>query len=379
LAGPISAQLNIVHNALASPTVINLFGTGRVNTAATGAIAISDSTPTETLALTFAITTPIADVDGLGVITHQWQRSNSATGTTWTNVGVTGSSTFTPTTAEVNRRLRVRSTFVDAFGAAETILSAETVVVGDFFPFGVEDNSTAAITNGNNGQDILFGGLGADTLSGNGEDDILSGDSGNDTVSGGAGNDVIRFNGTGDGFDAINGGAGTDFIKAMSDGTIIGLRNTFASVEEVNANGFANVSILGSTAADTLSFNGVTLVGITGIDGSGGNDTITGSSAADVITGGLGNDTMNGGAGNDTFLFSAGFGADTINAFDSGPPGGQDKLDISGLGISAFSFLLGAVAITQVGTSVRISIAGSTITLTNQVLANITIDDFILA
>ena len=87
---------------------------------------------------------------------------------------------------------------------------------------------------------------------------------------------------------------------------------------------------------------------------------------------------MNGGTGNDTFVFATGFGNDTISGFDANPTGGQDLLDISGLGITAATFAAN-VTITDLGANMQVTIGTDTITLmgVNGVGANtITIDDF---
>ena len=81
--------------------------------------------------------------------------------------------------------------------------------------------------------------------------------------------------------------------------------------------------------------------------------------------------------GNDVFRYFVGFGSDTINGFDSDATGGQDLVDIASLGVTTANFA-SLVGLTQVGGNVRVSIGGNTITLTGQVLANITIDDFIV-
>ncbi len=128
--------------------------------------------------------------------------------------------------------------------------------------------------------------------------DIVNGGAGSDRILTGAGNDLILVDPNG-GFDFVNGGVGNDTIRATADNTVIGL-SFLAGVETISSGGFANVSIQGSSAADTLDFSGVTLSGITAIDGSNGNDTITGSSVADVILGSAGNDSLFGGNGNDT-------------------------------------------------------------------------------
>ncbi len=332
----------------------------------------------------------ITDADGLGALNFQWQQRGG--GGFADIVGAT-SATFTPTQAEVGRRLRVAVSYTDLHGTLETLFSAETGVVGDVF---VGDGA-ANTFNGTAGRDNASGGGGNDTLSTAGADDIVSGDAGNDTISTGAGNDIIRFtNGTG-GFDAITGGAGTDQIQAMSNNTVIGLVS-LAGVESITGGAFTNVTILGSGAANTLNFSAVTLTNIFFIDGGGGNDTITGSGAADTliggagadtinggggddnIAGGSGNDTMNGQAGLDTFWFSAGFGADRIIGFDANPTGGQDKLNISALGITAANFAANVtIASAGGGTDTLITIGGATIRLVGVAPAQVNINDFVLA
>jgi hypothetical protein len=98
---------------------------------------------------------------------------------------------------------------------------------------------------------------------------------------------------------------------------------------------------------------------------------------------------MNGGAGLDTFKFAALFGADVIAGFDANPTGGQDKLDISALGITAATFAANVtmaagplVGTTQ--TTLITIVGGGTIQVNGVAFpgtaANrITIDDFILA
>lgn len=71
------------------------------------------------------------------------------------------------------------------------------------------------------------------------------------------------------------------------------------------------------------------------LDGGAGADLIDGGTGADTITGGTGDDTMTGGLGDDVFVFSNGFGADTITDFDTSDSDGDgifnDQLDVSNL------------------------------------------------
>ena len=100
---------------------------------------------------------------------------------------------------------------------------------------------------------------------------------------------------------------------------------------------------------------------------------------------------MNGGNNADTFTFAAAFGADTITGFDANPAGtgntaGQDRLDISALGITAATFAADVtIAAGPLAGSTLVTIAGGGTIQLNSVpfpgtVANqITIADFILA
>ena len=382
--------------------------------------AVSASLPQENTLIT-ASAAGISDADGLVGVTFnfQWQQNNVGGAGAFANIAGANAATFTPLQAQVDRRLRVVVTYADNRGTAQTVNSAPTTsVVGDVF-IGTGGADTFAGTAGRDnasglggadnlagaaGPDTISGGGAADTITGAAGDDIVSGDAGNDSINTGADNDVIRV-GPNDGFDAVTGGAGTDRIEATADGTVIGL-TSLATVEQITANGFAGVTISGNGGAETLNFGAVTLTGIGSIDGAGGADTITGSNLPDVILGGAGadtlaggggddtitggaaNDALNGNAGNDTFRFEAGFGADTITGFDANPAGGgQDRLDISALGITAATFNA-SVALTATGggganTLVTIAGAGSFTVLgaapAGPVAQRVTIDDFILA
>jgi Ca2+-binding RTX toxin-like protein len=389
------AQLNIVTNA--GTIVVNLASTGVNNTAATGAPTISDTTPTEGTAITASIGT-VADANGIpATATYQWRQSTTPTGAVGTVIANATGATFTPTQAQSNRRLTVTINFVDNAGTAESRVSAITTVVGDLFPGAGDSNTGVNVLAGTAGQDVYHGGNSNDNLSTGTEADLVSGDAGDDTVSTGGDADTITYSGTGEGFDAVTGGAGTDAIIAVSDATNIGLRS-ISTVETISANGHSGVRILGSTLNDVLNFTGVTLINIIEIDGGGGNDAITGSvgsdtiigragtdtlnggNGADIIEGGGGNDTMNGGADNDMFRYLVGgFGADTITGFDAAPAGGQDLLDVRGLGITAANFASRVVIANAGGGNALITIAGQgTIRLTGVTAANVNSTDFLV-
>ncbi|MBI4943685.1 MAG: choice-of-anchor D domain-containing protein [Actinobacteria bacterium] len=396
--GAKSATLSIAHNAAGSPSTVALTGAGVVNTAATGLPAVDDATPTEGSAVT-ATTALVADADGLVGTTFsaQWQFSNAA-GTTFTNIAGATGLTFTPAQAQVGRRLQVVVTFVDNHGSSETRTSSPTGVVGDLFPGPGETNAGANTRNGTTGDDVFAGGPGADSFTMGAGDDQVSGDAGNDTVNTGGGNDRIFFSGVGDGFDAVTGGADADRIEARTPGTDIGLQSV-NGVETITGNGFANVRIVGTTGAEVFNFNNVTLTDITSINGGGGADNMTGSQAADVIIGGAavdtingqdgddvieggaGNDVLNGQVGNDQFRYTAAFNADTVNGFDTNPAGGQDQIDLRGVGVTPGNFAT-RVTISVVNattTLVTVNGVGGTIRLNNVAAASVNATDFILS
>jgi Ca2+-binding RTX toxin-like protein len=383
--------LDIVTNV--GTVSVSLTGTAVNNTVATGAPAISDTTPTEGTAITASLGT-VADINGVpGVLSFSWRQSITPAGAIQPAV-ISTNPTFTPGPAQVDRRLQVTVTFVDGAGTAESRPSAITTVVGDLFT----GTAGVDILAGTAGQDELHG-LGAnDNLSTGAGDDRVSGDAGDDTIATGAGDDIITFSGTGEGFDAVTGGADVtdDTILALANDTNIGLRS-ISTVEIISANGHSGVRILGSPGNDVLNFNAVTLIGIIEINGGGGNDAITGSAAADVIVGlggtdtlnggggadtiegGAGNDALAGGAGNDTLRYRpGGFGADNVTGFDSNAAGGQDLIDLSALGITAANFA--ANVSRTAGTNTVITVLGhGTIRLAGINGPAIDITDFILA
>jgi Ca2+-binding RTX toxin-like protein len=197
---------------------------------------------------------------------------------------------------------------------------------------GTSGNDTLQASSGANW--VVDGLAGNDTITTLGGRDVITGGAGNDTISSGGGDDVIRFAGTGDGFDSVNAGDGFDRIEAGTKGTKIGLTSV-SGVEMITSNGLASVSIVGSSAGNSLDFTNVILKGITAINGGGGNDTIWGSAGADVIVGAAGADTLRGNGGADRFDYnsindSRVSARDKILDFEPG----TDKIDLIGIDAS---------------------------------------------
>lgn len=312
------------------------------NSPATGLPIISDMTPTEGQTLTLDVS-GIADADGLGAFSYQWQVSDDG-GTTWSNIpdiaGGTGA-TFTPNNGllgiggQVGDLLRVQVSFTDGAGNAETVTSAQTGIVGEDWSGLPLVNNTF---NGTDGDDIasgvgpvsIFGASigGNDTLNGNGGDDILNGQGGADHLNGGAGNDAL--NGGGGTDTAVYAGDATGFGFGLSGGNIIVTdltgtegTDTLNSVERLNFNGATYSLNSGTNAANTIGTGGGAQI----LLGQGGDDTLNAGGGADVIVGGAGDDAINGQGGADTILWRVGDGHDTING-----AAGTDTVHVAGDG-----------------------------------------------
>ncbi|MDD2108837.1 peroxidase family protein [Pseudomonas asiatica] len=298
-----------------------------VNDAPTGAVLISDTTPDQGQTLT-ALTGSIADLDGLGAFSFQWQQN---IGGTFSNIAGATAATFTPGFEQGNRQLRVVVSYTDAFGTRESLTSAATAAV-------VPPPSVVLV--GTAGANTLTGGAGNDTLSGLGGNDVLNGLGGADQLFGGDGNDILNGGNDPDnldggaGNDILNGGLGADaMVGGAGDDTFV-VDNLGDTVSEALNGG---VDLVQTTLASyTLGANVENLT-FTGA----GNFTGTGNTLANTITGGAGNDLLNSGAGIDRLV--GGLGNDTYVVDNAGDvvveatAGGTDTVRAT-----AASYTLGA-------------------------------------
>ena len=107
-----------------------------VNDAPTGAVTLT-GTATEDQTLT-AVTSTLADADGLGTLSYKWQRG---TGSTFTDISGATASTYTLGDADVGKTVRVVVSYTDQHGAAETVTGAPSATIA-----GVNDPHTGAVT-----------------------------------------------------------------------------------------------------------------------------------------------------------------------------------------------------------------------------------------
>ncbi|MGR3638122.1 Calx-beta domain-containing protein [Alterinioella nitratireducens] len=242
-----------------------------VNDAPTGNVTISGNAK---VGATLTVQHSLADEDGLGALSYQWLRGDTAIS------GARGTS-YTLGSADVGAGISVRASYRDGQGTSEIVESAATARVAAMVTDGADVivlTSGGKINagggndrvRGSSETDIINGGAGRDTLQGNGGNDKINGGAGNDIVRGGVGRDTLNGNG---GADKINGGAGNDIIRGGG------------GADDLKGNGGAD-KMIGGSRNDTLK-------------GGAGDDTLRGGSGADTAIGGAGDDTLLLGRGND--------------------------------------------------------------------------------
>ncbi|MDN5567867.1 MAG: 5'-nucleotidase C-terminal domain-containing protein, partial [Paracoccus sp. (in: a-proteobacteria)] len=105
-----------------------------------------------------------------------------------------------------------------------------------------------------------------------------------------------------------------------------------------------------------------------------GSQIVRGEAGDDLIFGGRGDDKLTGGAGDDTFVFfEAGFGQDRIADFDLA---GNDLLDLRAFEIQSLADLQAIGTVQQSGDDVVIQLGDDQITLTDNLLGDLTDQDF---
>ncbi len=178
----------------------------------------------------------------------------------------------------------------------DTVVSSATYTLNSAAAFGVENITLGTLTSSGGGgattATIVSTGTTAINATGNALANTIIGNDGNNILDGGVGADAM----TG------NGGNDTYIVD-----------NTLDTVTEAASGGTAD--IVKSSVDFTLptEVENLTLTGTTAIDGTGNasNNIIIGNAGINIITGGAGQDTVTTGAGADTIKFAAGV-ADTV-------------------------------------------------------------------
>ncbi|MCP1517907.1 Ca2+-binding RTX toxin-like protein [Pseudomonas migulae] len=286
---------------VAESVASNILGpVDNVNDAPTGALLISDTTPDQGQVLT-ALTAGIADVDGLGTFSYQWQQG---IGASFTNINGATASTFTPGVAQGNLQIRVIVRYTDGFGTLETLTSAATAAVAVLSGVVLQGNAQANTLTGGAGNDVLLGLGGNDTLNGLAGIDQLFGGTGNDTLNGGDDNDILNGE---DGNDTLNGGLGADAMNGGAGNDTYVVDNVGDLITEAVGGGTDLVQTAFTSYQLGANVENLTYTGAGNFTGTGNAlaNTITGGVGNDLLDGGAGTDRMVGGAGNDTYIVDA--------------------------------------------------------------------------
>ncbi|NMG28901.1 calcium-binding protein [Aromatoleum evansii] len=221
----------------------------------------------------------LADVDGLGALGYQWSVDGVAI------AGANGIS-YTLKQGDVGKSVVVTVSYVDGFGAAESVASAPTVPVAN-----VNDQPT--------GEVVIDGtAMQGQTLT------ATSNLADEDGVG------LLSYQWSVDGA-AIAGATGSSYTLAASDvGRTI-------SVTASYVDGYGTTESVNSLAtAPVLPIPNLTLTGSGGNDtlyGDGGHDSLTGLGGSDTLYGLDGNDMLDGGAGTDKLLGGEGSDLYVIN------------------------------------------------------------------
>lgn len=117
------------------------------------------------------------------------------------------------------------------------------------------------------------------------------------------------------GLNVGNNGTFNSFQGAGGNDTITGNGNTQIAFFSATAGVTVNLA-LGTASGDASVGNDTILGGVTNVQGSNFDDSITGGNGNESLNGGTGNDTINGGGGNDSI--AGGGGNDTIDGGTGG-------------------------------------------------------------
>jgi len=181
------------------------------NSPPTGAVTIS-GTVEEDQTLT-SDTTTIADADGLGPFTYQWERSTDG-GLSWSPVAGAVNSTYTLGDTDVNARMRVVVSYTDGGGTSESLTSAPTGPVANVVDHTIVVDTTSDLSDGDTSSiDALIANRGADGFVSLREAIIAA----NNTLNGG-GPDRIHFGIAGAGPHTITPASA---LPTITDGVVI--------------------------------------------------------------------------------------------------------------------------------------------------------------
>lgn len=243
-----------------------------VNDAAVGDVTISGITDVIRPGTVLTATNTLTDLDGLGTIQYQWLRNGKV-------ISSATNDTYTLTAADNNKNISVKASYIDGFGAKESVISVSDLI-------SLNSKATSALT--------ILGSPAVDTTL------TLT-----DKIKDADGLGTLSYQWLRDGV------AITDAVNPTYKLTSADVNKSISSVASF---------VDGKGATETVTSGATTKVY------SVGNDTITSTIALDKLTGGKGADKfVFASTSNSGILLS---NRDTVTDFSSSQ---KDKLDVSGI------------------------------------------------
>ncbi|SIQ15563.1 Ca2+-binding protein, RTX toxin-related, partial [Aromatoleum tolulyticum] len=238
----------------------------------------------------------LADADGLGALGYQWSVDGAA-------IAGANESSYTLKQGDVGKNVAVTVSYVDGFGAAESIASAPTVPVAN-----INDLPTGEVTI----DGIAMQGQTLTATSNLADEDGIG---------------LLRYQWSVDGA-AIAGATESSYTLAASDvGRSISVTasyvDSFGTTESVNSLATApvlpipNLTLTGSSGNDAIYGDG----GHDSLTGLGGSDTLYGLDGNDMLDGGVGTDNLLGGEGSDLYVINLASDHPAAEISDTGTTG----------------------------------------------------------
>jgi Ca2+-binding RTX toxin-like protein len=226
----------------------------------------------------------------------------------------------------------------------------------------------------------------------------LIGGAGADVLNGGEGSDTANYakSHTGVTLSLVTGGAlnadasqngvqpvatGVDYCP--DDDLVDGLGSAYVDpsyaaiggVTDATGDTFTGIeNVIGTAFLDKINGNDSD----NRIDGGAGNDVINGAGGIDYLLGNTGNDTLTGGAGADVFVYTLGFGQDTITDFWAGA-GRTDRVQLIGTDLHSFAEVQSHATAVNGGVLLSVNAGADTIFFAGVSLSQFNADDFIFA
>jgi Ca2+-binding RTX toxin-like protein len=328
--GPLTLSYNVMDTNAASTPATLAYTVTPVDDPTTGTLTIDNTAPGLFSVLTVA--SNLSDVDGaIALVGYQWQSAaNDGLGNPiWTDIPTASTAaSYTTTTADANRLIRVIERYTVGGGPVETFMSAATAAVAGFITInGTAGNDVGTLLRplaANIGiSHHIFGLAGNDILRGGTAADLLDGGTGNDTMTGLAGNDIY-----------VVDSAADVVVEAAGPAVVSGVNQTAA--QRAAFNGIDTVESSALTYTLAANVENLTLTGIADISGTGNNldNTIIGNVGNNTLDGDTGADHMAGGLGNDLYIVDNA-GDVVTEAFNAGTD--TISTNIDGFSLASFA------------------------------------------